>query len=97
MDWAEVKKIIDSYDQNGDGRVDRIEFKHFMTELMKKELIEQQDSIIEITNMFHDSDINKDGVLTFDELYNLFNKINPEITRNELMILMKEIDENNDG
>lgn len=47
--------------------------------------------------MFHDSDINKDGVLTFDELYNLFNKINPEITRNELMILMKEIDENNDG
>lgn len=68
-----------------------------MTEIMKQELIEQQDSIIEITNMFHDADINKDGTLTFDELYNLFRKINPEITRNELMILMKEIDENNDG
>jgi Ca2+-binding EF-hand superfamily protein len=41
MDRSEVKKIIDSYDQNGDGRVDREEFKHFMTEIMKKELLEQ--------------------------------------------------------
>jgi len=47
--------------------------------------------------MFYDADINKDGVLSFDELYNLFSRINPEITKNELMILMKEIDENNDG
>jgi Ca2+-binding EF-hand superfamily protein len=47
--------------------------------------------------MFYDADINKDGVLTFDELYNLFSKINPDMTRNDLMTLMKEIDENNDG
>jgi len=63
MDRQEVKKIVDTYDQNGDGRVDKFEFWSFMLEIMKKELIEQQDSIIEITNMFHDADINKDGVL----------------------------------
>lgn len=68
-----------------------------MLEIMKKELIEQQDSIIEITNMFHDADINKDGTLQFDELYALFGKINPEITKNDLIVLMKEIDANNDG
>ena len=47
--------------------------------------------------MFHDADINKDGNLQFDELYALFSKINSDITKNDLMILMKEIDENNDG
>lgn len=47
--------------------------------------------------MFHDADINKDGVLQFDELYALFSKINSDITKNDLITLMKEIDENNDG
>lgn len=47
--------------------------------------------------MFHDADINKDGVLSFDELYALFSKINSDITKNDLITLMKEIDENNDG
>jgi len=40
MDRAEVKKIIETYDQDGNGKVDKIEFWHFMMELMKKELIE---------------------------------------------------------
>lgn len=40
MDRAEVKKIIETYDQDGNGKVDKMEFRHFMMELMKKEMIE---------------------------------------------------------
>ena len=36
-----MKKIIDEYDTNGDGRVDKDEFRHFMLEIMKKDMIEQ--------------------------------------------------------
>lgn len=80
MDRKEVERFVKENDQNGDGKIDKQEFRAFMGDIMKRELIEQQDSIIEITNMFHDADINKDGLLQFDELYNLFNKIDSNIT-----------------
>jgi Ca2+-binding EF-hand superfamily protein len=47
--------------------------------------------------MFHDADINKDGVLQFDELYNFFHKIGADISKGDLIAMMKEIDANNDG
>jgi len=50
-----------------------------------------------MTNMFRDADINKDGFLSFDELYNLFSKIDSNVSQDELMALMSEIDENEDG
>ena len=56
-----------------------------MWDIMYDELIDQEDSIIDISNMFYDADINKDGYLSFDELYNLFNKISANVSKDDLV------------
>ena len=57
-------------------------------------LAEEEDSIRDIRNMFFDSDINKDGFLTLDELYNMFNKIGAGVSKEEVIAFMSEVDDN---
>jgi len=47
--------------------------------------------------MFHQADINKDGYLTIDELDIMFKQYNTNITYDDLLGLMKEIDVDGDG
>ena len=96
-DKRKIKEEMIRLDTDQNGTVDKKEFSDFMLEIMMKDLAEQQDSIRDIRNMFVDADINKDGFLTQDELYNMFNKLGAGVSKDDIVTFMSEVDDNKDG
>merc|ERR1719343_43460 len=62
-DIADIKRLIDDIDENGDGKIDEDEFKHIMT---RKFLGEDDDS--SFVHAFEMLDYNKDGYVPLTEL-----------------------------
>ena len=97
IDRNQCKEIIRANDKNNDGNMSKREFEDVMLDKMMTELVEDEDSIIDLNSMFHQADINKDGYLTIDELDIMFKQYNTNITYEDLVGLMKEIDVDGDG
>lgn len=68
-----------------------------MQEKMTNELLEDEDAIQDLNSMFHNADINKDGYLSIDELDIMFKQNDVNITYEEILNFMKEIDVDGDG
>jgi Ca2+-binding EF-hand superfamily protein len=97
IDRAACQQIIRQHDTNNDGKLSKLEFEVIMMQKMMDELIEDEDSINDLNSMFHQADINKDGYLTIDELDIMFKQYDTNITYEDLVVLMKEIDVDGDG
>lgn len=97
VDKSVCSAIIRENDTDGDGKLTKKEFEKVMMDKMTKELIDDEDAIQDLNTMFHNADINKDGYLTIDELDIMFKQCNANITYEDLVGLMREIDVDGDG
>jgi len=88
----EIKDIMASLDENGDGVMDFDEFVQMMDRRMS---INSQYAEIEQT--FKVFDKNGDGKITFDELKDVLTALGEEVTDKDVMDMIKEADLNGDG
>ena len=63
-----------------------------MLKQMKEELLSNEDNIEELRLKFLDADIDCSGTLTVDEIYSVLLKMGAELSMDELVELMHEID-----
>lgn len=64
---------------------------------MKEELLSQEDNIEDLKAKFMDADIDHSGTLSVDEIYSVLLKMGAELTIDELVELMHEIDVDRSG
>jgi Ca2+-binding EF-hand superfamily protein len=64
---------------------------------MKDELLSNEDNIEELRLKFLDADIDCSGTLTVDEIYSVLLKMGAELSMDELVELMHEIDVDRTG
>eukprot|EP01083_Nonionella_stella_P022567 62413_1 len=88
----ELKDIMSSLDENGDGVMD---FNEFVTMMDRRMSINSQRAEIEQT--FKVFDKNGDGKITFDELKEVLTQLGEEVTDKDVMDMIKEADLNGDG
>lgn len=97
IDRNACQAIIRQHDANSDGKLSKKEFEDIMTEKMTNEILEDEDAIQDLNAMFHQADINKDGYLSIDELDIMFKQHSANISYDEILSFMKEIDVDGDG
>jgi calmodulin len=68
-----------------------------MLKQMKDELLSNEDNIEELRLKFLDADIDCSGTLTVDEIYSVLLKMGAELSMDELVELMHEIDVDRTG
>merc|ERR1711920_156871 len=88
----EIKDIMASLDENGDGVMDFDEFVQMMDRRMS---INSQRAEIEQT--FKVFDKNGDGKITFDELKEVLTQLGEDVTDKDVADMIKEADLNGDG
>ena len=64
---------------------------------MKNEILENEDAVQDLNSMFYNTDINKDGYISIDELDIMFKQHNTNISYDDIVSLMEEIDLDQDG
>ena len=80
------------------GTVNKKSFGKFMTNFLKKQILQVENDINELRAMFYEADIDNSGYISMDELYNFFKlKLKADITKEELKELVREIDLDFDG
>lgn len=88
----EIKDIMASLDENGDGVMD---FDEFVQMMDRRVSINSQHAEIEQT--FKVFDKNGDGKITFDELKETLTALGEEVTDKDVADMIKEADLNGDG
>ena len=97
LDEGQKSYIVMQYDPDKDGKLSKKEFEEIMLEKMMNDVIEDEDAVYDLNSMFHNADINKDGYLSIDELYIMFNQFDVNISKDEIISFMREIDVDKDG
>lgn len=88
----EVKEIMRALDSNNNGYLDYIEFKTFMIDQIKLSILQVEDSMEDLRAKFREADIDGNGWLSTDELYELIKKEYPNIQLDELVAFIEECD-----
>ena len=88
----ELQDLIREYDKDDSGTIELNEFMKLMTNKIK-----EQDEVNQLIEMFEVFDRDGDGLLSKDEIKNVFNSINEEINDEILEEFIKEADLDNDG
>jgi len=88
----ELQDLIREYDKDDSGTIELNEFMKLMTNKIK-----EQEEVNQLIEMFEVFDRNGDGLLSKDEIKNLFDSINEEISDEILEEFIKEADLDNDG
>ena len=68
-----------------------------MMPLMQDELISQEDRVEDLRAKFLEADVDYSGFLSVDELWNLLHKMGADVTQDDVITLMNEIDVDRDG
>lgn len=68
-----------------------------MLKQMKEELLSNEDNVEDLRLKFLDADIDHTGTLSIDEIYGVLLKMGAELTMDELVELMHEIDVDRNG
>eukprot|EP00301_Raphidiophrys_heterophryoidea_P027390 c9636_g1_i1.p1 GENE.c9636_g1_i1~~c9636_g1_i1.p1 ORF type:complete len:183 (+),score=65.82 c9636_g1_i1:61-549(+) len=87
---ADVEKMIRLVDDNGDGKIDFGEFVELMTKSHKSEKEELRDAF----NVF---DKDGDGCISKKEISEVLNSLGQTLTDQELDLIMKYVDTDNNG
>ena len=88
-----ISKSLANIRTDNEGKITKKDFKKYMMEFLKENILEVENDINELRAMFYEADINKSGFLDMDELYNFFNiKLDAHITREELRDLVNSVD-----
>jgi centrin-1 len=68
IDLTGVRDMIKQVDRNGDGSLDFDEFYILMMPMLKEELFRQEDQLEDLRALFRESDIDRTGYLTVNEI-----------------------------
>jgi len=77
--------------------IDRAEFTKLMMPLMQEELLSQEDRTEDLRSKFLEADTDHSGFLSVDELFNMLHKMGAEVSHDDVIELMAEIDVDRDG
>ena len=93
-----ISKTLANIRTDADGKISKKNFKKYMTDFLKENILEVENDINELRAMFYEADLNKSGFLDMDELYNFFKiRLQADITRDELKKLVQSVDLDYDG
>ena len=88
-----ITKTLEDVAIDGNGQISKKNFKKFMMDFLKENILEVENDINELRAMFYEADLDKSGFLDMDELYNFFKvKLKANITRDELKNLVRSVD-----
>ena len=76
-----IKELFEKYDANKNGVIEKSELKALILDIAKSTGETSEELLKEYEKKFDEADINKDGVLTYEE----FKKIGPEIVEKMLL------------
>ncbi|KAL2462805.1 Mitochondrial substrate carrier family protein [Forsythia ovata] len=85
-DYKYAKELLDVYDANKDGRVDYQEFRKYM-----------DDKELELYRIFQAIDVEHNGCILPEELWDALVKAGIEIDDDELASFVEHVDKDNDG
>ena len=89
---SEIADMINEVDADGDGRID---FPEFLTMMSRKAFNYDPDK--ELEDAFKVFDKNGDGFISSNELKQVLLSLGEKATDNDIVLMMKEADTNNDG
>jgi len=75
----ELLRIFNEMDRNGDGFIQYKEFRDYFGD----DLLTSEASVVDLTILFNEIDINHTGNITLDQLLTYFNRHSPMITKEE--------------
>ena len=88
-----ITKTLEDVAIDVNGQISKKNFKKFMMDFIKENILEVENDINELRAMFYEADLDKSGFLDMDELYNFFKvKLKANITRDELKNLVRSVD-----
>ena len=88
---AELKEMIQEVDADGNGTLDFAEFLQLMANKMKQ--IDTEEELVEAFKVF---DIDKDGLITLNELKHVFGILGEKLTDKELEEMISLADRDGD-
>ena len=97
MDELEAMSIIQKVDKDNNGTIDIEEFKQIMRPEMYNRLLEQDEAVENVRDMFKEADTDYSGYLEPDEVYTILLKRGIDITKDELIELIAEFDVSGDA
>ena len=87
-----ILRMIDAVDDDKDGRINFGEFfKMMIARTVVKDLQEK------MTEMFGTFDVDKDGVITSEEVRRVLHGVGDTITQEQTELIIQRYDDNNDG
>ena len=87
-----ILRMIDAVDDDKDGRINFGEFfKMMIARTVVKDLQEK------MTEMFGTFDVDKDGVITSEEVRRVLQGVGDTITQEQTELIIQRYDDNNDG
>eukprot|EP01022_Parablepharisma_sp_SALTPOND_P016845 TRINITY_DN2570_c1_g1_i1.p1 TRINITY_DN2570_c1_g1~~TRINITY_DN2570_c1_g1_i1.p1 ORF type:complete len:2323 (+),score=343.15 TRINITY_DN2570_c1_g1_i1:72-6971(+) len=92
----EVKEIMQQLDANGNGYLDYNEFRNYMLGQIKADILQAEDSLEDLREKFKNADVDGNGWLSTEEMYELIKKEYPKVKMDELAALIEECDRNKD-
>jgi len=92
----EVSQIMRTLDANNNGSLDFDEFKNYMMDQIKNDILTAEDSMEDLRQKFIKADLNGNGWISTEELYELVKKEYPKVKIDELTALIAECDTNKD-
>jgi calcium-dependent protein kinase len=91
FDESEVKELMDALDTNQSGFID---YTEFLAGCMRSKIYMKEDILRTAFEFF---DVDKSGFITIDELRQVLGSDEMKLPENEIEILIKEVDINNDN
>lgn len=94
---SQTKDLMNKIDKNNNGKIEYEEFKSFVEETVKKQVLDQEDDMQDLRQKFVEADLMKVGYLTPEQLFDILRSTKADITHEELVYLISYADANHDG
>ncbi|OMJ92805.1 hypothetical protein SteCoe_4345 [Stentor coeruleus] len=93
----QIKEIMEKIDKNRNGKIEYEEFKNFVEDTVKREILRQEDEMQDMRQKFIHADIMKNGYLTPDQLLGVLKSTKADVTQEELNHLLSYVDSDKNG
>ena len=94
---SQIKDIMNNIDKNHNGKIEYEEFKGFIEETVKREILKEEDAMQDLRMKFMQADIMKVGYLTPAQLFSILQSTKADVTQDELNHLLTYVDANHDN
>ena len=94
---SQTKELMSKIDKNHNGKIEFDEFKSFVEENIKREILKQEDEMQDLREKFIQADLMRVGYLTKEQLFEILKSNKADITQDELNHLISFADYNHSG